>query len=149
MITNAHEVKLIDLGYITINQRNQLLKSRVGTETYMAPEIIAQKPYLGSAIDIFSLGVTIFAARTAKYPFVSATDTDNCYRVLQSMPDLFWSKYKTKYNISDDFIDLINSMLKALPSLRPTIVDVIGSKWMNGKVPSPENFKRKFQKKFS
>ena len=41
MITTSHEVKLIDLGYMTKHQSNQLLKSRVGTETYMAPEIIA------------------------------------------------------------------------------------------------------------
>ena len=36
------------------------LKSIIGTEGYMAPEIILKKPYVGSQVDIFALGVVLF-----------------------------------------------------------------------------------------
>ena len=100
----------------------------------MAPEIIARKPYEGTAIDIFSLGVTFLVARTMTYPFENATTTDYNYMELQHNSADFWAPYKEQYNISDDFIALVSCMLQANPSGRPTMADIIGSKWMRGEV---------------
>jgi len=43
--------------------------TQVGTERYMAPEIIEGKPYKGTATDIFALGVILFIMAVGVMPF--------------------------------------------------------------------------------
>jgi serine/threonine protein kinase len=43
--------------------------TRVGTEKYMAPEILEGKPYKGNTTDIFALGVILFVLVTGAMPF--------------------------------------------------------------------------------
>lgn len=43
--------------------------SHVGTERYMAPEMIEQKPYKGNTTDIFALGVILFVMVFGVMPF--------------------------------------------------------------------------------
>ena len=41
----------------------------LGTPGYMAPEIMEGRPYIGAAVDIYALGVTLFAMVTKSTPF--------------------------------------------------------------------------------
>ena len=43
--------------------------SRVGTERYMAPELLEGKPYKGGSTDIFALGVLLFVIVVGVMPF--------------------------------------------------------------------------------
>ena len=43
--------------------------SVVGSERYMAPEVVEGRPYKGTSVDIFALGVTLFAMVTGVMPF--------------------------------------------------------------------------------
>lgn len=43
--------------------------SHVGTERYMAPEILESKPYKGNTTDIFAIGVILFVMVTGVMPF--------------------------------------------------------------------------------
>ena len=43
--------------------------SHVGTERYMAPEIIEGKPYKANTTDIFAIGVILFVMVTGVMPF--------------------------------------------------------------------------------
>ena len=54
--------------------------SKVGTERYMAPEIIEGKPYKGSTTDIFAFGVFLFVLTIGVMPFYhKATKDDLVY----------------------------------------------------------------------
>jgi len=44
--------------------QNTLFKDTVGTHVYMAPEIHLKLPYLGWAVDIWSLGIILFTMLT-------------------------------------------------------------------------------------
>jgi serine/threonine protein kinase len=50
---------------------------RVGTERFMAPEILEGKPYKGTAADVFSLGVVIFILVTGVMPFSTSSSPDD------------------------------------------------------------------------
>lgn len=43
--------------------------SQIGSERYMAPEILEGRPYKGTSVDIFALGVSLFAIVTGVMPF--------------------------------------------------------------------------------
>ena len=76
--------------------------------------------------------------RICEYPFTQASLGDSTYRTLLEQPIDFWAPIKAKYRVSDDFICLISSMLQHNPAGRPTMVDLIGSKWMRGETATKE-----------
>lgn len=58
--------------------------SQVGSERYMAPEIIEGRAYKGTSVDVFALGVTLFALVTGVMPFDkrASKDSDLLYNLL-------------------------------------------------------------------
>ena len=40
--------------------KDGLLDTYCGTESYMAPEILLKRPYEGTSVDIFAMGVILF-----------------------------------------------------------------------------------------
>ena len=128
---------MIDLGYgISLSGRNQdgFNRTTLGTPMYMAPEIVDKRPYQGSDADLFAFGVTLMVARLVAYPFNNASMNDDKYKLLAGENSaLFWKGYKKAVpGLTDEFIHLITSMLQYSPAARPTMADVLGSKWMRG-----------------
>ena len=50
-----------------------------GTFASMAPEIIEQKYYDGTEVDVFTLGVVAWVLVTGKFPFNEAKEKDYYY----------------------------------------------------------------------
>ncbi|EGR30490.1 protein kinase domain protein [Ichthyophthirius multifiliis] len=72
LINNQNNVKVIDFGFSIIT--NQKLKIFCGTPSYMAPEIIAKKGYMGQPADIWACGVVFYVMLTGEFPFKSQTE---------------------------------------------------------------------------
>ena len=56
-------LKIADFGFaapIEGKDGSGTLKTRLGTESYMAPEIHMKKPYSGSSVDLFASGIILF-----------------------------------------------------------------------------------------
>ncbi|KAI6250422.1 Cell cycle serine/threonine-protein kinase CDC5/MSD2 [Erysiphe necator] len=89
-----------------------------GTPNYIAPEILSKdKGGHDHAVDIWSLGIIIFAMLTGKPPFQSAT-ADEIYRRARER-DYYWPKFNTSENIiSEETKDLVSELLQA-PQERP------------------------------
>ncbi|KAL3424810.1 hypothetical protein PVAG01_04091 [Phlyctema vagabunda] len=89
-----------------------------GTPNYIAPEILEKnKGGHDHAVDIWSLGIIIFALLTGKPPFQSQT-ADEIYRRARER-DYDWPKLDTSENyISEETKDLVSTMLRE-PALRP------------------------------
>lgn len=69
---NSREIRIVDFGISGIHAFNNYDKSRAGSLKYMAPEVLTGKHTAAyPAIDIFSLGVILFALVTGKLPFDS------------------------------------------------------------------------------
>ena len=71
-VNNVGKIVMADFGFGTILQgrdKSGLLNSRLGTPCYMPPEMLFNVPYKGIPVDIYSLGVTLFCMRSARYPF--------------------------------------------------------------------------------
>ena len=87
-------IKIADFGFACkIDGRDEsgFNKSVVGTPGYMAPEILAHKPYQGHVADIFSLAVILFAMYSGHPPFELAKADDAYYQYFAlNRVDLFW-----------------------------------------------------------
>ncbi len=62
------EVKLVDFGLSKIIGPGEYCHDPFGTYGYAAPEVLEQKPY-DSAVDIWSLGVVLYALLAGATPF--------------------------------------------------------------------------------
>ena len=69
---HAGDVMISDFGYATQSFSDDL-DEIVGTPHYMAPEVMLGLLY-GKAVDVWSLGVTIFVSLCGNFPFESSTE---------------------------------------------------------------------------
>ena len=60
LIDTAGYIKLCEFGMAIQLKERKMLKKVCGTLLYMAPEILARKPYDGLAVDMWSLGVVLY-----------------------------------------------------------------------------------------
>ena len=90
MITSNLKLKLSDFG-LAKKDKSEKLNSYIGTQPYMAPEIIERKTYNGKKADIFALGVILYIIVIGRYPFKEATKNDFCYKLIKNgKHDEFW-----------------------------------------------------------
>jgi serine/threonine-protein kinase SRK2 len=68
-------VKICDFGYSKRPEVEQSqCKSVVGTPAYLAPEVLASKPYEGAPVDVWSCGVLLYVMLVGAYPFEDPSD---------------------------------------------------------------------------
>lgn len=65
-------LKIIDFGFAS-NSKDPL-KVFCGTPSYMAPEIVSKKEYLGAPADIWACGIVLFVMLTGGFPFKSTEE---------------------------------------------------------------------------
>eukprot|EP01138_Halocafeteria_seosinensis_P012106 gb/GECG01012374.1/.p1 GENE.gb/GECG01012374.1/~~gb/GECG01012374.1/.p1 ORF type:complete len:1304 (+),score=180.70 gb/GECG01012374.1/:1-3912(+) len=74
LFDHARDMKLVDFGFsVEVKDPNKRLKVFCGTPSYMSPEIVQRKEYLGRPVDVWSLGVLLFACLCGHFPFVAKT----------------------------------------------------------------------------
>jgi len=114
-------VKLLDFGLAAYQNINSLESYR-GTLTYMAPEIKKGQKYKGTEIDIFSLGVVLFAMARGLFPFQEARSTDYWYNLIRTgQTEAYFNKVDKTNILSAEFRDLIVAMFAEEGNRRPTI----------------------------
>jgi serine/threonine protein kinase len=69
IIDEKNNVKIIDFGFGTMNVSSKLLNFFCGTPSYMPPEIVKKRDYLGSSADIWSIGVLLYTLVCGSFPF--------------------------------------------------------------------------------
>lgn len=138
MIDDEFNILFADFGFASKNS-NSITTFR-GTEGYVPPEVYAKEEFNGIFADIFSLGVVLFVVVTGQMPFRTATPNDPYYKMLMGGEyDEFWGKRNIK--VSQNFKALFNMMISFDPSTRPSISEIIRSKWMIEGNYSQDNYK--------
>lgn len=115
----------------------------------MAPEIILKEPYQGHVVDLFALGIILFICYSGHPPFNTAHPTDAHYKLISTnRADLFWkyhSNRKAQGFYSEEFKDLITSMLQTTANQRLSLADIVGHPWMMaGPAATPEEVRQEF-----
>jgi len=69
LLDKNRNVKIVDFGLSNIWRNDEMLKTACGSPCYAAPEMIAGKYYHGTAVDIWSSGVILYAMMCGYLPF--------------------------------------------------------------------------------
>jgi serine/threonine protein kinase len=113
------------------------LKTQCGTQEYVAPEVLENRPAYDVPCDVWSVGVMIFIMLGGYYPFRGTTEVDVLKNVRYGQ-----FKFREKYwkGISQDAKDLIKRMLVVDPEERITAADALKSSWIgaNDKILSAD-----------
>mmetsp|Transcript_23522 Transcript_23522/g.66003 ORF Transcript_23522/g.66003 Transcript_23522/m.66003 type:complete len:426 (+) Transcript_23522:91-1368(+) len=116
------QIKVTDFGYAKVKAEGvNKFQTLCGTVTYLSPEVLQGKEYHGGPVDMWALGVILFALLCGRFPFTEAPD----------MP---------KYIIKGDYIipdslskparKLIKKLLCVNPKKRATFDDVFSSEFL-------------------
>jgi len=124
-------LKVADFGLSKAFGNGEEMQTRLGTESYMAPEIFnieEGESYEGPPVDIFAMGVILFMLVEASFPF--SANNDIWYRRLQKDTRLYMKARKKEMDLS--FLELVAGMLRADPAKRFTVQDIMASEWIQG-----------------
>ncbi|XP_027640662.1 maternal embryonic leucine zipper kinase isoform X2 [Falco peregrinus] len=76
LVDEEHNLKLTDFGLCAKPKGglDKPLHARCGSPAYAAPEVIQGKPYIGSEVDVWSMGVLLYTLLCGVHPFDDAGD---------------------------------------------------------------------------
>jgi hypothetical protein len=118
LVTDEGRVVLLDFGLVT--ELGAPEAALVGTPAYMSPEQALGKP-LGSASDMYSVGVILFEALTGTLPFPGAGWEGLAAKVVRDAPDVGMLAPAAP----EDLRDLCRQLLTVDPEGRPSAREVV------------------------
>jgi 5'-AMP-activated protein kinase, catalytic alpha subunit len=69
LLDENHRVKLIDFGFSHYNDSSRMHDTYCGSPAYAAPEMLSGQTYKGALVDVWSLGIILFAMVCGHLPF--------------------------------------------------------------------------------
>lgn len=116
LIDKNGNLKIIDLGFGNFFQEGEMLNTFCGSPDYAAPELFKGRPYSAPEVDIWSLGVCLYAMLSGCLPFV---DT----------PSLCAGRFTYHPSISNGAREIISLILKIHPGDRPSLQELKEHPW--------------------
>lgn len=115
-------VKLTDFGFVReFNpSKRSFLSTVCGTTAYMAPEVLNGVKYSGFAIDIWSMGVILYAMLYGELPFDEDDEIETKIKITTGEPHYTDS-------VAEEVNSLIKHMLIKDPSKRATLSEIQNS----------------------
>jgi serine/threonine protein kinase len=121
VISDEGRAKLIDLG---LARRPGRYRAGVGTTTYMSPEQ-ARGSELGTAADIWGIGLTLYEAATGHHPFLRDEDLSDEETSSRGEPALQLvrraPKLRARRRLPVEVAEVIDACLEPEPERRPTL----------------------------
>ena len=122
-------VKLCDFGFTRDYEgKASYLQTFCGTVCYSAPEMLKGEKYAGEKVDVWSLGIILYALLTGELPFDEDDELATKHKILGSEP-----AYPAGLPV--DAKALIVQMLSKRPLMRPTIADILTSSFLAEHAP--------------
>jgi serine/threonine protein kinase len=155
------DIKISDLSASSfskkINGKKMLKTKKVGSDVYMAPEIILGYSYDGEKADIFSLGVLLFFIMNFSPPFPiakvikNANSSQKLYSFIKEKKNinLYWNymeKYVITKKLTNEFKNLFIKMVSFNPKERPTIEQILNDDWLKDITKLNEEEFKKYEK---
>ncbi|KAF2759301.1 Pkinase-domain-containing protein [Pseudovirgaria hyperparasitica] len=133
ILLDKHEnVKLVDFGFTREYEgKASYLQTWCGTVCYSAPEMLKGEKYAGEKVDVWSLGIILYALLAGELPFDEDDESATKVKILKdepSYPDTFPPAAK----------DLISQLLSKRPILRPSLADILQNPWLAEHAPQQQ-----------
>ncbi|KAM6138216.1 hormonally up-regulated neu tumor-associated kinase homolog A-like [Phoenicopterus ruber ruber] len=136
LLDENNNIKIVDFGLSNTAKfeglSQELLHTQCGSPAYAAPELLAHRKY-GPKVDVWSIGVSMFAMLTGTLPFT--VEPFNIKQLHQKM--LTGEISPIPSDISPGAVHFMQSLLEPDPAKRPGVKEAMKDKWLN------EGFTRK------
>jgi len=123
LLDEAKNIKLIDLGFANNYKQSQLLETYCGSPNYAAPEMISGQKYNGPEVDVWSLGIILYALVCGYLPFEDKNIRKLCQKIVSG-------EYVAPTEVSQDCRDIISRLLEVQPSKRAKLDEIFSHKWV-------------------
>lgn len=133
ILLDKHEnVKLCDFGFTREYEgKMNYLQTFCGTVCYSAPEMLKGEKYAGEKVDVWSLGIILYALLTGELPFDDDDDMETKHKILGSEPTY-------PESIPPDAKALIVQLLSKRPLHRPTLADILTNPFLATHAPQQQ-----------
>ncbi|XP_076313466.1 calcium/calmodulin-dependent protein kinase type 1-like [Tachypleus tridentatus] len=128
------KIMISDFG-LSKMEDSGIMATACGTPGYVAPEVLAQKPY-GKAVDVWSIGVIAYILLCGYPPFYDENDANLFAQILKGEFE-FDSPYWD--DISNSAKDFISHLICVDPSKRFTCQKALAHPWISGNTAKDTN----------
>lgn len=128
LLDENKQIKVADFGLSNRMKDGRFLFTSCGSPNYAAPEVVSGKAYCGSEVDIWSMGVILYAMLVGRLPF-----DDNTLSVL--FTKIREAHYITPCFLSPESSDLLHHMIEPDVHKRFTIPEIKHHKWFLTNLP--------------
>ncbi|XP_030211186.1 calcium/calmodulin-dependent protein kinase type 1D [Gadus morhua] len=129
------KIMISDFGLSKMEGSGDVMSTACGTPGYVAPEVLAQKPY-SKAVDCWSIGVIAYILLCGYPPFYDENDSKLFEQILKADYEFdapYWD------DISDSAKDFISSLMEKEPTLRFTCEQALRHPWIAGDTALSKN----------
>lgn len=116
LLDEQRNIRIVDFGFSVSYQKGQKLRKACGSPSYAAPEIVARRPYEPQPVDVWSLGVVLYAMVCGYFPFQGSNNQDLCRKIVKG-------RFDCPSFMSAECRDLVRLMLNVDPSKRISLDD--------------------------
>ena len=132
LLDKNENVKLIDFGFTREYEgKASYLQTFCGTVCYSAPEMLKGEKYAGEKVDVWSLGIIMFALLTGGLPFDEDDDQATKAKILKEEP-----KYPD--TIPPPARTLISKLLSKRSLYRPTLAEILSDPYLAEHAPQQQ-----------
>lgn len=128
------KIMISDFG-LSKTEESGVMATACGTPGYVAPEVLAQKPY-GKAVDIWSIGVISYILLCGYPPFYDENDANLFSQILKGdfeFDSPYWD------DISDSAKEFISHLMCVDMSKRYTCQQALAHPWISGNTASSKD----------
>lgn len=130
---NLDIVKIADFGLSAFYRPGTNIQTNCGTLSFLAPEVFKGTSNAGPPLDVWALGVILFAMLCGRLPFEG---TDLSYSKRPKTPvirsRIIKCQYKIDESLSPEVKDLVRRMLRLEPAERATVPEIFNHFWLRG-----------------
>ncbi|KAF1774526.1 KHA domain [Phytophthora cactorum] len=136
LLTNKNDIstaKIADFGLSDFYKPGAMMKTSCGSISYLAPEVFRGTSNAGPPLDVWSLGVILFAIVCGRLPF-EGPDLQGTNRPRENVirNRIMRCQFKLDTDLSPALTDLVVRMLKPDPNERATIPEIFSHPWVRG-----------------
>ncbi|CAK5261918.1 unnamed protein product [Mycena citricolor] len=131
LLDRNRNLVITDFGFANQFQRKDLLmETMCGSPCYAAPELVMQEgSYVGTAADVWSCGVILYAMLSGYLPFDDDPDNPDAENISKLYAYISKTPVSFAEHVSDNARDLLCLMLVPNPVLRCELVTVMRHPW--------------------
>ncbi|XP_013381755.1 SNF-related serine/threonine-protein kinase [Lingula anatina] len=129
LLDNNNNIKVIDFGLSGIWQQDNVFTLPCGSPAYVAPEILGKRRY-GPAVDLWSIGVSLYALLTGNFPFNVKGLTDPL-----AIHEKISKRCFIPQTLSEACQDLLRKLLEPNVKRRLTLSELMNHPWLTTDAP--------------